>query len=157
MTQSVSTFIGRSTNITLHYHKNWYEYKPEPVVETESTTILWDFAIHTDRKIVANKPDITIKNHKNNSCLLVELKFPMNKNLSPGEFGKISKYKDLEIEIEIMWHLKPTLIPVVVEALATVKEGTKRVFTTNPWTNLTEIQQIVLTSTAHVLRKALPI
>ena len=48
--------------------------------------------------------------------------FPMDKNLSSGEFGKISKYKDLEIEIEQMWHLKPTLIPLVVGALGTVKK-----------------------------------
>ena len=47
------------------YHKNWHEHKPEPVVETESVTILWDFAIHTDRTFDANKPDITIKDPKN--------------------------------------------------------------------------------------------
>ena len=28
--------------------------------------------------------------------------FPIDKNVSPGEFVKISKYKDLEIEIERM-------------------------------------------------------
>ena len=33
------------------YHKKWYEHKLEPVVETVSATIFWDFAIHTDRKI----------------------------------------------------------------------------------------------------------
>ena len=44
--------------------------------------------------------------------------------MSSGEFGKISKYKDLEIEIEQMWHLKPTLIPVVVGALYSKKVET---------------------------------
>ena len=48
----------------------------------------------------------------------------MDKNLSSGEFGKISKYKDLDMEIERMWHLKPTYIPVVVGALGTVKKDT---------------------------------
>ena len=47
--------------------------------------------------------------------------FPMGKNLSVGEFGKIAKYKDLEIEIEEMWLLKAKLIPVVVGLLGTVK------------------------------------
>ena len=42
-----------------------------------------------NRKIDANKPDITIKDYKNNSCLLVELMFLMDKNLSSGKFEKI--------------------------------------------------------------------
>ena len=96
------------------YHKNWYQHKTEPVVETESATIFWYFVINTDRKIYANKPDIKIKYHKNNSYLLVELIFPMDKNLPSGEFEKKSKCKELEIEIKQMPHLKPTLIPVVV-------------------------------------------
>ena len=60
--------------------------------------------------------------------------FPMDKNLSSGEFGKISKYKDLEIEIAIeqIWYLKPTLIPLVMGALVTVKNVQMK-FTTNPW------------------------
>ena len=48
----------------------------------------------------------------------------MDKNWLSGEFGKISKYKDLEMEMEQMWHVKPTLIPAVVGALGTVKKGT---------------------------------
>ena len=56
-----------------------------------------------------------------NSCLLVELMFLLDKNLSSGENQNI---KDLEIEIKRMWHLKPTLIPVVMGALGTVKKGT---------------------------------
>ena len=78
----VNTSTGKSAN------KSWYQHKPEPVVATESATIVWYFVIHTDRKIYANKPDIKIKYHKNNSYLLVELIFPMDKNLSSGEFGK---------------------------------------------------------------------
>ena len=123
MTELVNTSrVGQHYNAP--YYKNWYEHKPEPVVETESATILWGFSIYTDRKIDANKPNIAIKDHKSNSCLLVEVRFPMDKNFSPGEFRNISKYKDLEIETERMWHLKPTLIPVVEGTLGTVKKGT---------------------------------
>ena len=85
-------------------------------------TILWTFAIHADRKIDANKPDITINDHKNNFCLLVELMFSMDKNLLSGEFGKISKYKNMEIKIERIWYLKPTLIPVILGVFGTVKK-----------------------------------
>ena len=112
--------------ICQHYkatcHKDWYEHKPESVVETKNATILLDFAIHKEGTIDANKPDITIKDRKNNSCLLVELMFPIYQNLSSGEFGKISKYKDLEIKTERMWHLKRTLIAEIVGALGKVKK-----------------------------------
>ena len=49
------------------YAKNWCEHKLQKVVETESATILWDFSIHKDRTIQGNKPDITIKYHKENN------------------------------------------------------------------------------------------
>ena len=45
------------------YAKNWYKHKPQKVLQTESARILWDFSIHTDRTIQANKPEITIKGH----------------------------------------------------------------------------------------------
>ena len=54
------------------------------------------------------------------------LMFPMDKNLSAGELGKIGKYKDLAIEIEPRWHPKPKLIPVVVRGLGTVKKCIKQ-------------------------------
>lgn len=46
--------------------------------------------------------------------------------MSAREFGKITKYKDLEIEIERICHLKSKLIPVAVAALGTVNKGTKQ-------------------------------
>ena len=55
-----------------------------------------------------------------------------------------------------MWHLKPTLIPLVVWAFGSVKKGTKQyleqIF---GFPSLTDIQKTVLTSTAHILRKTL--
>ena len=69
--------------------------------------------------------------------------FPIDKNLPSGEFGKILKYKDLEIEIERMWHLKPTLITVFVGALGTVKKGTNKYLPQIPRKpSLTEIQNL---------------
>ena len=68
MTESVNTSIASSANITKPYNINTgMNINQKSVVETESVTILWDFAIYTDRKIDGNKPNITIKDHKNNS------------------------------------------------------------------------------------------
>ena len=81
---------------------------------------------------------------------------PSDRNLSLKEYEKISKYKDLEIEIQKMWHLKAIVIPVVVEALGMIKKKNedhiKRI-PGNPC--LQELQEIVLNGTAHLLRRVL--
>ena len=76
------------------------------VVETEGETILWDFSIHTDITRQANKPDITMKDHKEKTCKLIDFTFPIDINISAKEFEKLSKYSDLQIEVERMWQVK---------------------------------------------------
>ena len=42
---------------------------------------------------------------------------PSDTNVSLKIFEKLSKYKDLEIEVTKMWHLKTTKLPVVIGVL----------------------------------------
>ena len=90
----------------------------------------------------------------------------MDINISVKEFERLSKYKDLRFEVERdlrfeverMWQLKTSVIPIVVGALGLVKQGSAKHLEKIPdRQNLAEIQKIVLTSTAHILRKALSI
>jgi len=62
-------------------------------------TILYDMPIHTDRKISANRPDIVIKNNRDKKYALIDVAIPSDKNTSTKVSEKLSKYKDLEIEI----------------------------------------------------------
>ena len=62
-------------------------------------TILYDMPIHTDRKISANRPDILIKNIRDKKCALINVAIPSDKNTPKKISKKLSKYKDLEIEI----------------------------------------------------------
>ena len=62
-------------------------------------TILYDMPIHTDREISANRPDIVIKNNRDKKCALIDVAIPSDKNTSNKISKKLSKYKDLEIEI----------------------------------------------------------
>ena len=81
---------------------------------------------------------------------------PADKNISLKEFQKLSKYKDLEIEVTKMWKLKTKTIPVVIGALGMIKKGTQNSIDQIPGKpSLQEIQKIVLTSAAHILRKVL--
>ena len=137
---------------------NWYEHHPEPVTEGKDVSILWDFPVHTDRTIQANRPDIIVKDKKDNICLLIDMSVPSDNNVAANVFEKLSKYKDLETEIEKMWHLKTKTLPVVVGALGLIRKGTADFIDRIPGSpSLSEVQKIVLNSTAHVLRRALSI
>ena len=133
---------------------NWYEDHPDPVTEGKDVSILCNFPIHTDRTIQANRPDIVIKDKRNDTCLLIDMSVPSDNNVAAKVFEKLSKYKDLEIEVEKMWHLKTTTIPVVVGALGLIKKGTnafiEKILGSPP---LQEVQKIVLNSTAHLLKR----
>ena len=45
-------------------------------------------------------------------------------NISVKEYNNISKYKDLEIEIEKMRHLKIAILPVIMGILSLIKKET---------------------------------
>ena len=118
--------------------------------------MLWDFTINTDRKIEANRPDITIKNFEENTCIMIDVTVSADKNFSLKEFQKLSKYKDLEIEVIKVWKLENKTIPVVIGALSMVKKGTKNFINQIPGKPSLEVmQKKVLTSTGHILRKVL--
>ena len=99
-----------------------------------------------------------MRDFKSKTCLLIDMSIPSEKNITVKEFDKISKYKDLEIEIQKMWKLKTTVVPVIVGALGMIKKGTQNHLEKIPGNHsLREIQKIVLTSTAHILRKTLSV
>ena len=130
--------------------------KPLPVVDTPKVTILCDFSIRTDRTIQAKRPDIIIKHKQNKTCQLIDMSVPSDSNTSAKEFEKLSKYKDLEIEIAKMWKMKTKTIPVIVGALGMIKKGTQKYVNEIPGNlSLAEIQKIVLSTTAYILRRTL--
>ena len=79
---------------------------PKPVYEEGDVTVLWNQAVHTDREVTANRPDIIIKNKKQKTCTLIDVAIPADRNVVQKEAEKKSKYKSLCIEIQRMWNLK---------------------------------------------------
>ena len=76
--------------------------------------------------------------------------------ISAKEFQKLSRYKDLEIEIAKMWKMKTKTIPVVVGAIDMIKKGTQKYVTEIPGNlSLSGIQKIVLNSSSHISRRTL--
>ena len=114
--------------------------------------------IQTDLEIKANRPDIVIKDKQEKSCLLIDMSIPTEKNTSVKVTEKLSKYKDLEIEIERMWGMKATTIPVVIGALGLIKKGLEKYTKQIPGNiKINELQKIALLGTSRILRKTLSI
>ena len=54
-------------------------------------------------------------------CLSIDILMPTDDDKSVKEYNKISKFKDTQIEIEKIWHLKITTELVIVETLGMIK------------------------------------
>ena len=133
-----------------------YENEPKTVTENDSVTILWDMPIHAERTIAANRPDIVLKKKKDKTCILIDMTVPLHINTSVKTTEKLTKYKDLEIEVERMWRLKTTTVPVVMGTLGTIKKDMENYSNKIPGNiNKHELQKITLLSTAHLLRQVL--
>ena len=83
---------------------------------------------------------------------------PSDRNIALKEIEKKNEYKDLELEIQRMWHMKTVFIPVVAGVLGTVKkkmvENIKKVSET---ATVTEIQKICMLGSAPIHRKVLSV
>ena len=73
----------------------WYTYMPKPVYEEGDVTVLWNQAVHTDREVTVNRPDIIIKNKKEKTCTLIDVAIPADRNVVQKEAEKKLKYKSL--------------------------------------------------------------
>ena len=71
---------------------------------------------------------------------------------------KLSKYKDLEMEVTKMWKMKTSTIPVAVGALGLITKGVGKYINQIPGSvNVEMVQKIVLLGSAHILRRTLSI
>jgi hypothetical protein len=120
-------YIIRHDKVCTHLHysicktlgiettENWYSHIPKSVCQHEDTTVLWNQGIQSDREVLANRPDIIIKNKKEKICLLIDVAIPSDRNVLQKESEKKLKYKNLRIEIQRMWDMKYFVIPVSLE------------------------------------------
>ena len=75
---------------------------PKPVCEEGDVTVLWNQAVHTDREVTANRPDIILKNKKEKTCTLIDEAISADRNVMQKEAEKKLKYNSLCIQIQRM-------------------------------------------------------
>ena len=85
----------------------------------------------------------------NSTCKLIDITVPSDRNITLKEIKKKNKYKDPELEIQRMWHMKTTVIPVVVGELSTVKNGMEEnIKKVSEAATVTDIQKICMLGSA---------
>ena len=135
----------------------WFKHEPEKVVEKENTVVMWDYPIITEKKVGANRPDITIHNRETNTAILVDFSVPYDMNIMEKTAEKLTKYRDLEIEIKKCWNLKNVrTIPVIIGALGTVStDHVQYLNLLSKNLNPDILQKTALLGTANILRSVL--
>ena len=129
---------------------------PMAVCEKGDVTVLWNQAVHTDREVTANRPDIIIKNKKEKTCTLIEVAIPADRNVVQQEAQKKLKYKSLCIETQRMWNLKCTIMPVIIGTTGIVTRSLKKNLEAAPVErSIDSLQKTAILGTSHIIRKVL--
>ena len=89
-----------------------------------------------------------IKDHGNRCCKLIDALVPSHQNPSTKVIEKVSKYKDLEIEITKIRRVKTEIVPVIVGELALISKGMEyNLGKISGAININELQKIILLET----------
>ena len=123
---------------------------PKPVCEAGDVTVLWNQAVHTDREVTANRADIVIKNKKEKTCTLLDVAIHVDRNAVQKEAEKKLKHKSLCIEIQRMWNLKCTIVPVIIGATGIVTRILRKNLETIPGKHsIDSLQKTAVLGTSH--------
>jgi hypothetical protein len=103
-----------------------------------------------------NRPDIIIKNIKEKTCTLIDVAIRADRNVMQKEAGKKLKYKSLCIEIQRIWNIKCTIIPVIIGATRIVTKCLKKNLKAIPGKHsIYSVQKTAILGTSHKIQKVL--
>ena len=81
---------------------------------------------------------------------------PADRNVARKEAEKKLKYKSLCIEIQRMWNLKCTIVPVIIGATGIVMRSLRKNLETVPGKHrIDSLQKTAILGTSNIIRKVL--
>jgi len=111
---------------------------------------MWDVPVIRDWTVLANRPDTVLHDNKEKTSLLIDIAIPDKSEVNTKEIEKLSKYKDLEIEVNRMWEVRTKIMPFITGALGTIKKGSDQNLQLLPGhPSAMELQKIAQMSPAH--------
>jgi hypothetical protein len=145
-------------DLNINVSESWLKHDPKEAITAErGIKVLWDSYLLTDRKVAHNRPDIVIHNTTTQECLIIDVAIPVCQNIVKKEAEKLTKYRDLEIELQKCWHLKKVrTIPIIIGALGTIGSSLpKYLRDLSPNLKASVCQRTALLGSAHILRNFL--
>jgi hypothetical protein len=144
-------------NALITEHASWTQHEPKPILENSNFKLLWDQNIYTDNKISARRPDMIIFNKIHRRGYIVDINCPNDTNVYKNEGNKMQKYTELKIELERVWRIHFTVVPVVVGCLGAVSmrlSGFLRLIGLDDM-DIIRLQEIVLLASCRIMRRCL--
>ena len=88
--------------------------------------------------------------------IIIIIIIPADRNVVQKEAEKKLKYKSLCKEIQRMWNLKCTIVPVIIGATGIVTRSLRKNLETIPGRHSTDsLQKTAILGTSHIIRKVL--
>jgi len=129
---------------------------PKQVYEDGDVTVLWNQAVHTDREVTASRPGTIIRNKKEKTRTLIDVAISADRNAVQKEAEKKLKYESLGIEIQRMWNLKCTIVPVITGATGIVMRSLRENLEAVPTKHsIDSLQKTAIFGTSHIKRRVL--
>ena len=100
------------------------------------------------------RPDRVLHDKKEKTCLLIGIAITNDSNFNTRETEKLSKCKDLEIEVSRMWKVRTKIVPVVIVGSGTIKRGFDQnlQLLSGHLLVVTELQKVTLMGTVHLIK-----
>ena len=83
--------------------------------------ILWDFNVQIDREIQTRRPDILVKNRKDNECFIIDIAVLADAKESLTKSKK--EFQDVRTEVARLWNTKSCVVPFMVTSLGMAPES----------------------------------
>jgi hypothetical protein len=70
--------------------KHWYQHDPKfaETIRKDLVNIVWNQQVQTNRTIPNNKPDIVISVNEKETCMLIDVAIPGDRNVNRKEIEK---------------------------------------------------------------------
>ena len=133
-----------------------HTHMPKPVYEEGDVTVLWNQAVHTDREVTANRPDITIKNKKRENLRTDRCGNTRRQKCCAKGSGKEDEIQEFMYRDTTNVEPEITIIPVVIGATGIVTRSLRKNMEAVPGKHsIDSLQKTAILGTSHIIRKVL--